>query len=79
MVQTITIVVKSALLLVSSHVSEPIPFCTIEVQGQEGYELFENPEGGCKGLGEQYKRNTEIAYPDAAVVLVVDGVSNQSM
>lgn len=79
MVQTITIIVKSALLLVSSHVSEPIPYCTIEVQGQAGYELFEDPEGGCKGLGEQYKRNTEIAYPDAAVVLVVDGVSNQSM
>ncbi|QBP32904.1 gp4 [Shigella phage Buco] len=79
MVQTITIIVKSALLLISSSVSEPIPFCTMEVQGQPGYELFENPEGGCKQLGATYKRNAEIAYPDAAVVLVVDGVSNQNM
>lgn len=79
MIQPITIAVKSAVLLMSSNVSEPIPYCTVEVTGQPGYELYEDPEGGCKGLGKRLLQSFQGAYPDKPVLLIVDGKSNQEI
>lgn len=79
MIQTITIAVKSAVLLLSSNVSEPIPYCTVEVTGQPGYELYEDPEGACKGLGKRLLQSLQGAYPDKPVLLIVDGKSDQGI
>lgn len=79
MVNTITLIVKSALLVIGSHAAEPIPYCTLEMQGQEGYELFEDPEGGCAALGERWKASVQAQNPDSPVLLIVDGKTNQGM
>ena len=79
MIQTITIAVKSAVLLLSSTVAEPIPYCTVEVTGQPGSDLYEDPEGGCKGLGKRLLQSFQGAYPDKPVLLIVDGKSNQEI
>lgn len=79
MIQTITITVKSALLLLGSNVAEPIQYCTVEVAGQSGYELYEDPEGGCKGLGKRLLQSFQGAYPDKPVLLIIDGKSDQEI
>lgn len=89
MVNTINITVTSAMLVLGSDVNNPVPYCTVQIQQQEQgqqiqqprpkYDLFENPEGGCKELGVRVLQVVQEQAPNSAVTLVVDGVSNNDM
>lgn len=86
MIQTITIAVKSAALVFGMgaapgavNTQTAVPYCTVEVTGQPGYELYEDPEGGCKGLGKRLLQSFQGAYPDKPVLLIVDGESDQGI
>ena len=53
MVSIINIIVTSAMLVLGNDVSNPVPYCTVQIQQQEQqprpeYDLFENPDGGSK-------------------------------
>ena len=75
MVNVFSIIVTSAMLVLGNDVNNPVPYCTVHVQqGQHQeqqprpeYDLFENPEGGCKALGIRLLKAT------------VDGVSNDDI
>lgn len=43
------------------------------------YDLFEDPDGGCKELGARILAAVQDQYPDAAVTLTVDGKSNNEI
>lgn len=84
MINIINIIVTSAALVLSSNPSNPVPYCTVQIQqqGQQPspeYDLFENPEGGCKELGARILAAVQEQYPDAAVTLTVDGKSNNEI
>lgn len=87
MINTIHIIVTSAMLVLGNDASNPIPYCTVklqqpaqqEPQPRPGYDLFENPEGGCKELGARILAAVQEQYPDAAVTLTVDGKSNNDI
>ena len=87
MINTIHIIVTSAMLVLGSDVNNPVPYCTVQLQqpaAQEpqprpDYDLFENPEGGCKELGARILAAVQEQYPNAAVTLTVDGVSNNDI
>ena len=87
MVNVFNIIVTSALLVLGNDVNNPVPYCTVQLQqsaAQEpqprpDYDLFENPEGGCKELGEHILAAVQEQYPDAAVTLTVDGNSNNDI
>lgn len=81
MIQVINIIVTSAMLVLGNDVNNPVPYCTVQIQQQEQqprpeYDLFENPEGGCKELGAHILAAVQEQYPDAAVTLTVEGKSN---
>lgn len=84
MVNIINIIVTSAILVLSNDVNNPVPYCTVQIQQQEQqprpeYDLFENPEGGCKELGARVLKAVQEQEPSAAVTLTVDGVSNNDI
>lgn len=84
MVQIINIIVTSAMLVLGNDVNNPVPYCTVQIQqqGQQPrpeYDLFENPEGGCKELGARVLEAVQEQEPNAAVTLTVDGVSNNGI
>ena len=87
MVNVINIVVTSAMLVLGNDVNNPVPYCTVQIQQQEQgqqqprpeYDLFENPEGGCKELGARVLQAVQEQEPNAAVTLTVDGVSNNDI
>lgn len=92
MIQVINIIVTSAMLVLGNDVNNPVPYCTVQVQqgqqqeqGQQEqqprpeYDLFENPEGGCKELGARVLQAVQEQEPNAAVTLTVDGVSNNDI
>ena len=87
MVNVFNIIVTSAMLVLGSDVNNPVPYCTVQLQQPEAqepqpspeYDLFENPEGGCKELGEHILAAVQDQYPDAAVTLTVDGKSNNDI
>ncbi|ALA46470.1 hypothetical protein BF2512_13 [Dickeya phage BF25/12] len=79
MINSILITVQSAVLFVSGALSEPQPFCVVEVSTAERADLYHNPEGGCNALGSAIKADMEKAHPGSPVVLIVDGKSNQSL
>lgn len=79
MINPILITVQSAVLFVSGALSEPQPFCVVEISTAERADLYHNPEGGCNALGAAIKADTEKAYPSTPVVLIVDGKSNQGL
>lgn len=79
MINTILITVQSAVLFVSGALSEPQPFCVVEISTAERADLYHNPEGGCNALVAAIKADTEKAYPSTPVVLIVDGNSNQGL
>lgn len=84
MVSIINIIVTSAVLVLGNDVNNPVPYCTVQIQQQEQqprpeYDLFENPEGGCKELGARVLRAVQEQEPNAAVTLTVDGVSNNDI
>ena len=89
MIQVINIIVTSAMLVLSNDINNPLPYCTVQIQQQEQeqqiqqprpeYDLFENPEGGCKELGEHILAVVQEQYPDAAVTLTMDGNSNNDI
>lgn len=79
MVNSILIIVQSAVLFVSGALSEPAPFCTVQFSGIDHTDYYENPEGGCNALGAYLKRDMERLYPSTPVVLIVDGKSNQGL
>ena len=89
MIQVINIIVTSAMLVLGNDVNNPVPYCTVKIQQQEQgqqiqqprpeYDLFENPEGGCKELGARVLEAVEEQEPNAAVTLTVDGVSNNDI
>lgn len=84
MVNVFNIIVTSAMLVLGNDASNPIPYCTVQLQQQEQqprpeYDLFENPEGGCKELGARVLRAVQEQEPNAAVTLTVDGVSNNDI
>lgn len=92
MVNVFNIIVTSAMLVLGNDVSNPIPYCTVQLQqpatqqlaAQEPqprpeYDLFENPEGGCKELGARILAAVQEQYPDAAVTLTVDGKSSNEI
>lgn len=89
MVNIINIIVTSAMLVLGNDVNNPVPYCTVQIQQQEQgqpiqqprpeYDLFENPEGGCKELGARVLEAVQEQEPSAAVTLTVDGVSNNDI
>ena len=89
MVNIINVIVTSAMLVLGSDVNNPVPYCTVQIQQQEQgrpiqqprpeYDLFENPEGGCKELGARVLQAVQEQEPNAAVTLTVDGVSNNDI
>lgn len=87
MVNVFNIIVTSAMLVLGNDASNPIPYCTVQLQlpaAQEPqprpeYDLFEDPEGGCKELGARILTAVQEQYPDAAVTLTVDGKSNNEI
>lgn len=84
MVNIINIIVTSAVLVLGNDVNNPVPYCTVQIQQQEQqprpeYDLFENPEGGCKELGARVLQAVQEQEPNAAVTLTVDGVSNNDI
>ena len=89
MVNVFSIIVTSAMLVLGNDVNNPVPYCTVQLQQQEQgrpiqqprpeYDLFENPEGGCKELGARILAVVQEQYPDAAVTLTVDGKSNNDI
>lgn len=84
MIQVINIIVTSAMLVLGNDVNNPVPYCTVKIQQQEQqarpeYDLFENPDGGCKELGDRVFRAVQEQEPNAAVTLTVDGVSNNGI
>lgn len=84
MVNVFNIIVTSAMLVLGNDVNNPIPYCTVHIQQQEQqprpeYDLFENPEGGCKELGARVLQAVQEQEPNAAVTLTVDGVSNNDI
>ena len=84
MIQVINIIVTSAMLVLGNDVNNPVPYCTVQIQQQEQgqrpeYDLFENPEGGCKELGARVLQAVQEQEPNAAVTLTVDGVSNNDI
>ena len=84
MVNVFNIVVTSAMLVLGNDVNNPVPYCTVQIQqqGQQPhpeYDLFENPEGGCKELGARVLEAVQEQEPNAAVTLTVDGVSNNNI
>ena len=84
MIQVINIIVTSAMLMLGNDVNNPVHYCTVQLQqpaAQEPqprpeYDLFEDPEGGCKELGARILAAVQEQYPDASVTLTVDGNSN---
>lgn len=87
MINTIHIIVTSAMLVLGNDASNPVPYCTVQLQqpaAQEPqprpeYDLFEDPDGGCKELGARILAAVQEQYPDAAVTLTVDGKSNNDI
>ena len=84
MLNIINVIVTSAMLVLGNDVNNPVPYCTVQIQqqGQQPrpeYDLFENPEGGCKELGARLLAAMQEQYPDAAVTLTVDGKSNNEI
>lgn len=84
MVNVFNIIVTSALLVLGNDVNNPVPYCTVRIQQQEQqprpeYDLFENPDGGCKELGVRILQAVQEQEPNAAVTLTVDGVSNNDI
>ena len=84
MVSIINIIITSAMLVLGNDVNNPVPYCTVQIQQQEQqprpeYDLFENPEGGCKELGARVLQAVQEQEPNAAVTLTVDGVSNNDI
>ncbi|AJQ21068.1 hypothetical protein SU503_06 [Klebsiella phage vB_KpnP_SU503] len=84
MVNVFNIIVTSAMLVLGNDVNNPVPYCTVQIQqqGQQPrpeYDLFENPEGGCKELGALVLEAVQEQEPNAAVTLTVDGVSNNDI
>lgn len=84
MVNVFNIIVTSAMLVLGNDVNNPVPYCTVQIQQQEQqprpeYDLFENPEGGCKELGARVLKAVQEQEPNAAVTLTVDGVSNNDI
>ena len=87
MVSVFNIIVTSAMLVLGNDVNNPVPYCTVHVQqGQHQeqlprpeYDLFEDPDGGCKELGERVLQAVQEQEPNAAVTLTVDGVSNNDI
>ena len=84
MLNIINVIVTSAMLVLGNDVNNPVPYCTVQIQqqGQQPrpeYDLFENPEGGCKELGARILAAMQEQYPDAAVTLTVDGKSNNEI
>ena len=89
MVNIINIIVTSAMLVLGNDVNNPVPYCTVQIQQQEQgqhvqqprpeYDLFENPDGGCKELGARVLEAVQEQEPNAAVTLTVDGVSNNDI
>lgn len=90
MVNVFNIIVTSAMLVLGNDVNNPVPYCTVQLQqpqqaaAQEPltrpeYDLFEDPDGGCKELGARILAAVQEQYPDAAVTLTVDGKSNNEI
>lgn len=84
MVNVFNIIVTSAMLVLGNDVNNPVPYCTVQIQQQEPqprpeYDLFENPDGGCKELGARVLQAVQEQEPNAAVTLAVDGVSNNDI
>uniref|UniRef100_A0AAU7J8W0 Uncharacterized protein n=1 Tax=Klebsiella phage BUCT640 TaxID=3153538 RepID=A0AAU7J8W0_9CAUD len=94
MVNVFNIIVTSAMLVLGNDVSNPVPYCTVQLQQQSQqsqqqaaqeplarpeYDLFEDPDGGCKELGARILAAVQEQYPDAAVTLTVDGESNNDI
>ena len=91
MVDVFNIIVTSAMLVLGNDVNNPVPYCTVQLQQQSQqpaaqeplarpeYDLFEDPEGGCKELGAHILAEVQGQYPDAAVTLTVDGKNNNDI
>lgn len=79
MINVITITVNSAMLLFLSNVAPPEPFCQVQVSTSERADLYHDPDGGCKALGEALKADYQKLYPSTPVVLIVDGKSNHAL
>lgn len=76
MVNIFNIIVTSAMLVLGNDVNNPVPYCTVQLQQQSQqpaaqeplarpeYDLFEDPEGGCKELAARILAAVQGQYPD---------------
>lgn len=87
MVNVFNIIVTSAMLVLGNDVNNSVPYCTVqsqqpaaqEPQPRPEYDLFEDPEGGCKELGARILAAVQEQEPNAVVTLTVDGVSSNDI
>lgn len=79
MIAAITITVKSAVLIIASAVNAPEPYCIVSDSLTQQESMYRNPEGGCKALGRAIEADIKEQFPDMPVILVVDGVSTNSI
>ena len=71
MVNVFNIIVTSAMLVLGNDVSNPVPYCTVQLQQpatqqpqpRPEYDLFEDPEGGCKELGARILAAVQGQHP----------------
>lgn len=79
MIQVINIIVSSAMLVMGTNPSVPVPYCLVQAESPQVQapvvDFYENPEGGCKELGRILQAEWQKQYPNAAVTLVVDAES----
>lgn len=79
MITAIVITVKSAVLILSSAVNAPEPYCVVSDSLTHQESLYQNPEGGCLGLGRAIEADIKKEFPSQPVILVVDGKSTNSI
>lgn len=87
MANVFNIIVTSAMLVLGNDVNNPVPYCTVQLQQpatqepqpRPEYDLFEDPDGGCKGLGGKILEAMQEQFPESAIIVTVDGESNNKL
>ncbi|AZF94945.1 hypothetical protein HOU74_gp39 [Pectobacterium phage Phoria] len=76
---SLTIIVTSAVLVLSSNPAQPELYCVVGNSSTSDTMLYHNPEGGCTALGRALLKDAQDANPSVPFLLVVDGESSNSI
>lgn len=76
---SLTIIVTSAMLVLSSNPDAPELYCVVGNSSTPDTMLYHSPEGGCKTLGQVLLKDAQDANPGVPFLLVVDGVSTNTI